>query len=81
MSQALLLRMNALEGRVKALEGRLAELEAPMEGPRYRAVHGGFGHWFVKNPEGTKMNTEGLEKEEAQRLADEFNGITEAIGA
>jgi len=73
MSQAMLLRINALEGRVKSLEERLAVLEPPLEGNPYRIAHRGFGHWFVETPDGTKVNDQGLTKEEAEAMALDLN--------
>jgi hypothetical protein len=80
MSQKAFIRINALESRVTALERRLAAFELPEE-QGFRAVHRGFGRWYVLNPEGTKMNTEALTQEEAEQLAVELNDTTATLSA
>lgn len=71
MSQALILKVEDLERRVRALEARLKGVERdPPEGAR--AVHKGFGRWYVENG-GVRVNTEPLARDEAERLAGELN--------
>ena len=84
MSQALLLRVIALEAFVAGLVARLAVIEevgatnlpalnnpaSEMRAP-YGIVHGGFGRWRVFDRFG-EPQTGYLRKEEAERLAAEF---------
>ena len=72
MSQKDTFRIKALEERVNALEERLALLEPPAvdaDLPPFRAVHRGFGHYFVETPDGTRINEQGLSKDDADAMA------------
>lgn len=77
MSQALLLRVAALEERVALLES----LQRPPFEAQYHVVHRGFGNWYVENPDGTTVNTKGLAKEDAESLAKEMNDAHEGLNA
>ena len=77
MSQALTLRVKALEERVALLES----LRNPPFEAQYHVAHRGFGHWFVEAPDGTTVNTKGLTREEADSLASEMNDASEGLSA
>lgn len=97
MSQALAIRVKALEERVRELEERMdaapigneplpPEAPDPSEQKPYMVPwHAGFGHWFaVPNTNRTRdaaVNTEALTREEAETLANEINAETESLNA
>lgn len=70
MSQALLIRVEALEKRVAELESHL------MPDDSFQPRHFGKGRWQVVK-DGVKVGTEWLAKEDAEKLADELNAATE----
>ena len=75
MSQALLLRINALEGRMAALEQRLKVLEPPAAGDEavpYPVVHIGHGKYAVTTFDGTRVSDQPLSREEADGMAAEL---------
>ena len=73
MSQKDTFRIKALEERVNSLEERLSLLEPPTlfeeDAPPFRVVHRGFGHYFVETPDGTRINEQGLPKDDADAMA------------
>ena len=79
MSQALLLRVSALESRMRALEERLSALE-PGDPQAFSVRHRGRGKWGVVKDD-TFIGTEAMTKDEAEAQAAELNEMTECMSA
>ena len=86
MSQALLLRVIALEAALAALDARVSVFDDPSRRPApetpvaYRIEHAGFGKWRVVNGDGMLL-TGNLRKDEAERLAAEFTANAVQLAA
>ena len=79
--------------RVEALEAEVAALKAAQPEVRYEQgepaaprgskfiVESRGPKWFCISPEGVRVNERGMSKEDAQKLADDMNGVTKSMAA
>lgn len=86
MSQALTLRVLALEARVAELEQANTEpLESSFGGyvslHTFEPFHKGHGRFGVRSDDGTEVGTEHLTKEDAEAIAKDLNEQTEVMSA